>query len=209
MVHSQHLAFAYPHQPLLTFPDVVCQAGETLLILGRSGKGKTTLLQLLAGLRQVQQGTISIAGIDLASLSAQERDRFRGRHIGLVFQQSHFLRALTVGENLLLAQHLAGMPHDKGRIQQLLDQLGVGDKLHQKPFRLSVGEQQRVAIARALLNQPHMILADEPTSALDDHHCEEVLQLLQNQSREVGAALLIVTHDNRLKSKIPHHIELV
>ena len=209
MVKSHQLVFAYPGQAQMQFPDVQCASGESMLILGRSGKGKTTLLQLLAGLRRPQSGSIKIGGTEITRLSGRLLDQFRGQHIGLVFQQSHFLRALTVEENLLLAQKLAGLPANKAKIAQLLSQLGLTGKLHQKPSRLSVGEQQRVAIARAILNQPNMILADEPTSALDDHHCEEVATLLQNQAREAGAALLIVTHDYRLKEKIPKQIELV
>jgi ABC-type lipoprotein export system ATPase subunit len=209
MVKSHQLVFAYPGQPQMQFPDVRCASGESMLILGQSGKGKTTLLQLLAGLRRPQSGSIKIGGTEITRLSGRALDQFRGKHIGLVFQQSHFIRALTVEENLLLAQKLAGLPADKTKIVQLLSQLGLPQKLQKKPNQLSVGEQQRVAIARAILNQPNMILADEPTSALDDHHCEEVAGLLQNQAREAGAALLIVTHDYRLKKKIPKQIELV
>lgn len=208
MVRSQALRFAYPQQAPLAFPDLQCQGGESMLILGRSGKGKTTLLQLLAGLRKPQAGSVFIGETELHQLKAQELDRFRGRHIGLIFQQSHFVRALTVEENLLLAQKLAGLVPDREKIRSLLSQLGIEEKLGNKTFRLSVGEQQRAAIARALLNNPKMILADEPTSALDDYHCQEVVELLQQQAEAAGAALLIVTHDNRLKDQIPNQISL-
>ena len=113
-----------------------------------------------------------------------------------------------MGENLALAQQLAGMQTDYRRIAKLLDRLNVGHKIDSKPDRLSVGEQQRVAIARALVNSPELILADEPTSALDDENCEQVLHLLTEQAESVKATLLIVTHDGRLKDKISKQIRL-
>lgn len=192
----------------MAFPDIACQRGEHWLLLGQSGSGKTTLLHLLGGLLSPKSGAVMVGGTDLASLSGGARDRFRGQRVGIIFQQSHFVRALTVEENLLLAQQLAGLAPDRKRARNLLDQLNVGHKTHSKPDQLSVGEQQRVAIARAVINQPAVILADEPTSALDDSNCDEVLQLLQTEANAVEAALLIVTHDGRLKNKFSNSIQL-
>jgi len=178
------------------------------LLLGRSGSGKTTLLQLLGGLRTPQKGKVVVAGTEIKSLSAAQLDQFRGKHIGIVFQQSHFVKALNVQENLLLAQQLAGEKPSKERAIELLDRLSLKHKLHAKTSDLSQGEQQRVAIARALMNHPEIILADEPTSALDDYNCEEVIKLLKDQAVAENATLLIVTHDERLKSQFDKSVEL-
>lgn len=208
MLRTTDLTFAYNSTTHLTFPDLHCGAGEHWLLLGQSGSGKTTLLHLLAGLRRPTSGQIHIKDTDISRLSGAELDRFRGQHIGLVFQRSHFLRALSVRDNLATAQQLAGLPVDYQRIRTLLEQLNVSHKLHQRPDQLSVGEQQRVDIARAIINQPAIILADEPTSALDDVNAEQVIQLLQQQAAAVDATLLIVTHDNRLKGVLDKQVVL-
>lgn len=208
MLTVQDLQHAYPSGNPIRFPDFFCGKGEHWLLLGQSGKGKTTLLHLLGGLLTVQKGKIRIGNTYLNDLRRSEMDRFRGQHIGIIFQRAYFVRALTVGENLALAQSLAGLPIQWNRIQKLLDQLNVGDKAHSKPDALSLGEQQRVAIARAIINRPAVILADEPTSALDDENTAEVIRLLEEEARSVDATLLVVTHDNRLKSHFPKQIQL-
>ena len=208
MLSTQQLKYTYPGNTAFQFPDIGCGRGEHWLLLGQSGSGKTTFLHLLGGLLSPQSGAIALDGTDMAKLSGAKLDRFRGKHIGIIFQRSHFVKALTVGENLALAQELAGLPADYARIAKLLDRLNVGQKIDRKPDRLSVGEQQRVAIARALINSPELILADEPTSALDDENCDQVLQLLIEQAEAVKATLLIVTHDGRLKEKFANQIQL-
>lgn len=208
MLTVQDLQHTYPSGNPIRFPDFFCGKGEHWLLLGQSGKGKTTLLHLLGGLLTVQKGKIRIGNTYLNDLRRSEMDRFRGQHIGIIFQRTYFVRALTVGENLALAQSLAGLPIQWNRIQKLLDQLNVGDKAHSKPDALSLGEQQRVAIARAIINRPAVILADEPTSALDDENTAEVIRLLEEEARSVDATLLVVTHDNRLKSHFPKQIQL-
>ena len=208
MLRTQGLNFVYPQGERLTFPDLLCNDGEHCLILGQSGSGKTTLLHLIAGLRTVQSGSIVLNDTKMNELSAGQLDRFRGRNIGIVFQQSHFVRSLTLEENLGLAQRLAGLPVNHSRISSILAQLNLAHKLRAKPDALSIGEQQRAAIARAVLNQPALILADEPTSALDDANTEQVIQLLQEQAASVNATLLIVTHDNRLKTRFEQQIQL-
>ena len=145
----------------------------------------------------------------MTKLSTRELDLFRGRHIGLVFQRSHFVSSLTVGDNLRLSQYLAGEPQNQERIESILNRLKLGDKLRQKTQKLSVGEQQRVAIARAVLNDPDVILADEPTSALDDTNAAEVMNLLEEEAQQAKAALIIVTHDKRLKDRITQRVELI
>ncbi len=208
MLHSQGLHFSYDSQTIFSFPDIYCPKGEHLIILGQSGKGKTTLLHLLAGFLTADAGSIRIGAQDITQLPTAGLDYFRGKNIGIVFQKSHFVSALNVQDNLLLAQYLAGVKQDRLRIKQLLSRLNLAHKLHKKPKRLSQGEQQRVAIARAVINQPRMILADEPTSALDDANCQEVILLLKEQAAEADASLIIVTHDHRLKTEFEHQVHI-
>ncbi len=155
-----------------------------------------------------RNGSVQVADTDLGKISSSKLDKFRGKQIGIIFQKAHFVKALTVEENLVLAQQLAGLPVNRGRIAELLSHLNVEHKLKSKPNQLSQGEQQRVAIARALVNKPKVILADEPTSALDDVNCDEVIKLLEREAKEVGATLLVVTHDGRLKEKFNKQIHL-
>lgn len=208
MLHSSDLTFRYPGGETMHFPDLACAGGETRLLLGKSGSGKTTMLQLLAGLRRPTSGNVTIRGQSLSALSGAALDHFRGQHIGIIFQTAHFLQALTVAENLRLAQRLAGHPVSEDRVRELLAQLDLAEKADALPGRLSVGQQQRVAIARALINEPAVLLADEPTSALDDANTRQVVSLLQEQAGRVGATLLIVTHDNRLTDIIPQQTHL-
>lgn len=208
MLKTRSVSFAYNASQSFSFPDITVNDGEHTLILGNSGKGKTTYLHLLAGLLLPSSGDVIIRTTSLTSLKGQALDRFRGQHIGIIFQQSHFVKSLSVERNLLLAQYLASVPQDQERILHLLNRLGVGDKLKENTSRLSVGEQQRVAIARAMLNRPEIILADEPTSSLDDENTHQVIQLLKEQAEEVQASLIIVTHDQRLKDEFINRIEL-
>lgn len=208
MLRTAGLEFSYNGKEAFQFPDIHCRKGEQWLLLGLSGSGKTTLLHLLGGLLAARRGSIFIAGTDLTGLSAARLDKFRGQHIGIIFQKPHFVRALTVEENLALAQHMAGLPVSHNRIVDLLDHLQVGHKLRSKPDNLSAGEQQRVAIARALINKPDILLADEPTSALDDVNCRQVISLIEREASEAGATLLVVTHDGRLKDHFRNQITL-
>ena len=209
MLASKGLKFSYKNSSTsLSFPDFECKTGEQWLLLGQSGSGKTTLLHLLAGMRTPTEGSIQVNDTILNELPPNQKDRFRGKHIGIIFQQPHFVRSLNVFENLSLAQNLAGFPTDRAAIQNILEHLNVGHKITSKTSELSVGEQQRVNIARAMINRPSVLLADEPTSALDDDNTQQVIDLLIKQAAEVNATLLIVTHDNRLKSIFEKQIEL-
>lgn len=208
MLSVKSLEHRYDEDTKISFPDFSCEKGGRLLILGQSGCGKTTLLNLMGGMLLVQQGEIYIADEPIHAMSQQKLDRFRGKNIGFVFQKPHFIQALSVFENVCLASSLSGIPQDKLRVKNLLDKLGIGHKANKLPGALSAGEQQRVSIARALINKPALLLADEPTSALDDYHCEQVIHLLQQTAEEDRATLLVVTHDHRIKSVFSNTITL-
>jgi len=208
MLQASGITYTYNGGLKLSFPDISCPAGEHWLLLGQSGSGKTTLLHLLAGLRTPGTGSVRVGGTDISQLRASKLDKFRGRNIGIVFQEPHFMRALTVEENLALTQSLSGQIVDKNKIHILLDRLNLSHKIKSYPKALSQGEKQRVAIARALVNDPVLILADEPTSALDDKNTREVVSLLEEQATAADATLLVVTHDNRLKEQFPNQITL-
>lgn len=208
MLKTRSVFFAYNEQTEFGFPDIELAPGKNLLVLGESGIGKTTLLHLLAGLLQPKSGSVELMGTMLHELSSARLDRFRGRHIGLVFQRPHFVQALSIQENLALVQYLAGKPQDKKRIREVLDGLGIGHKLREKPHHLSQGEQQRAAIALAVINNPQLILADEPTSSLDDKNSAKVAALLKEQASATGAQLVIITHDQRLKDQFQNTLLL-
>ncbi len=206
LLDAKSLQYAHPGQAVITFPNVRVDAGESLLILGKSGSGKTTLLNLLAGLLSPNRGEVVLDGVKLSSLSGQKLDLFRGKNIGIVFQKPHLIAALSVRQNLELAHFFS---KKKGQeINRLLSDLGIAEKGNSSVLTLSEGEAQRVSIARALATSPKLILADEPTSSLDDENTEKVIQLLKAQSARIGAALVIVTHDQRVKNQISHFIEV-
>jgi ABC-type lipoprotein export system ATPase subunit len=210
MIRTQALRYSYTkdtHQAF-TFPDISCNEGETLLILGGSGKGKTTLLHLMGMLLTPLDGTVEICQQITQHLSVSETVKFRAKHIGIVYQKPHFVQSLSVLDNLLLANYLAGEKVAKQRAESLAESLGFSPHLHKKTTELSQGEQQRVSIARALMNKPSVILADEPTASLDDENCRKVIELLTQQTKEINASLVVVTHDQRLKDVFSNQIHL-
>lgn len=208
MIQTQNLAFSYQGKVNFNFPNINSNSGQTLLITGGSGKGKTTLLHLLGGLLRPQSGTILIEETPIENLSDKKLDSFRGKNIGLVLQQSHFVEAFTVLENVILASWLATGKKAEEKAKSLLEHLGLCDQMNKLTSQLSIGQQQRVSIARALINEPKLLLADEPTSSLDDENAFKVADLLSELSKEYGAALIIVTHDQRLKDRFPNQITL-
>lgn len=209
MISTKDIRFSYRKEHEFIFPDLYCEAGNTLLITGDSGKGKTTYLHILAGLLPPSKGAISIDKTSISSLTEKETDVFRGKHIGVVFQKSYFMAALTVLENLEMASWLATGHKNTLRAKNLLTQLGIENQISKLPSQLSIGQQQRVSIARALMNEPKVLLADEPTSSLDDKNAEKVIDLLTTLSKEYKAALLIVTHDSRIKERFNNKITLI
>ncbi|GAB5519665.1 MAG: ABC transporter ATP-binding protein [Rhodothermales bacterium] len=193
---------------VLELPFFRGQQGEHWMLQGLSGSGKSTLLHIMGGLLRPTSGTVTVAGQDLSDLSDAALDQFRGRHIGIIFQQLHLLRTLTVAQNLLAAQYMAGLSQDKKRVHAVLDSLDIGDKAKAYPDELSLGQQQRIAIGRAVVNAPKIILADEPTSALDDIRSTQVVDLLKAQAEVNNATLVVATHDQRIKPYFPHHLTL-
>ncbi len=208
MLLTRDIEFAYGPTTGFRFPDVDLKKGEHWLITGPSGCGKTTFLHLMAGLLRPDKGYVRINGVDITSLNPSRVDRIRGTEIGIVFQTPHFIRSLTVAENILIAMYLNGLKEDKNRVTELLTQLNIREKFDSKPNQLSQGELQRLSIARALINRPSVILADEPTSSLDDDNCEEAVSLLKKQAEATGVTLAVISHDNRLRSIFDNVIHL-
>lgn len=208
MIEVSGLTYSYPGGRQLQYPGFALQPGEAMLLLGPSGCGKTTLLHMLAGLLRPHSGQVSIQGTHLSSQSERALDRFRGQHIGIIFQRSYFVQSITVKDNILLAPYLAGKKSRSQDLDTLCSRLGIRHLLHKLPAQLSVGEQQRAGIARALLHKPALLLADEPTSSLDDHNAATVGQLLLDLAQQNQAALVVVTHDERLKQLFANQLTL-
>jgi ABC-type lipoprotein export system ATPase subunit len=146
--------------------------------------------------------------IDLARLSEAQRDVFRGQHVGYVFQTHHLLPGFTALENVLLGMSFTGRRHDPQWARHLLNEVGLSDRVDYKPEKLSVGQQQRVAVARALANRPRLVLADEPTGALDPGNAQSVLELIRKLCTEIGASLLLVSHDQAITRQLPRVVTL-
>ena len=195
----------YASGPELAFADLEVTQGATLLLTGTSGSGKSTWLALAAGLLPASSGHMTVAGQALDQLSKINSDAWRARTIGFLPQKLHLSAALTVHENLELAQWAAGQTTDNNRIAEALTALGVQDLSKRKPSQLSGGQAQRVALARAVLLQPEVILADEPTASLDDEACHAAVSLLSDTAQRLKATLVIATHDSRVKK----HLEAV
>lgn len=170
------------------------RSGEFVAVMGDSGSGKTTFLNLLAGLDQADAGVLRVAGEEPARLSAAELGEYRRRNTAMVFQDFNLLATLTALENVLMPAWLRGERPDEARARAVLERVGLGDKLGNAPEALSGGEMQRVSIARAVFLQPRLLLADEPTGSLDSRNSREVLALLREVNQEYGLAILMVTH---------------
>ena len=194
--------------PVIDVESFTLADGEHVALVGGSGTGKTTLLHLIAGILAPDSGHIRFDGVDVAALGEAERDVFRGRTIGYVFQTHHLLPGFTALENVLLGMSFTGRAHDPNWARHLLVEVGLSDRLHYKPDRLSVGQQQRVAVARVLANRPRLVLADEPTGALDPRNAQAVLELIRKLCTEVGASLLLVSHDPTVTAQFPRVVSL-
>jgi putative ABC transport system ATP-binding protein len=196
-VRALSKAYAGPRRrEVLHNVDLELQPGQYVAIMGESGIGKSTLLNLVAGLDQPDSGSVTLQGQDLAELSDDARTRLRRSHMGFVFQAFHVLPYLTVFQNVALPLRLLGtdLREVAARVQWMLDAVGLGERAGSMPRELSGGELQRVAIARALVHRPKLVLADEPTGNLDPESANQVLGLLREQVKGSGAAGILVTH---------------
>ncbi|MCX2492530.1 ATP-binding cassette domain-containing protein [Pedobacter sp. PF22-3] len=202
MIRVSSLAHVYDKGRRLKFPCWEIGDMEQWLLLGASGSGKSTLLNIISGLLKPSQGAVLINGTDLYTLPVRGLDRFRGRHIGIIFQRPHLIRSLDVLDNLELAAVMAGLPIDHERNRSLLADLGISDLAKNYPDQLSQGQLQRVSVARALVNKPDLLIADEPTSSLDDENANQVIKMLTTQAKDNGAALIIATHDSRVRDHL-------
>ncbi|NQT41327.1 MAG: ABC transporter ATP-binding protein [Planctomycetes bacterium] len=180
--------------PILDIADYHVSPGEQVVVVGRSGCGKTTLLHVISGISRPDSGRVKLDNIDLTVLTEAECDRYRAERIGYVFQTFNLLAGFSALENVLLAMRFTGRRVDADRARQLLDRVGLAHRVTHKPAQLSVGEQQRVAVARALANRPKLLLADEPTANVDSGHQQQVVDLLRETCREEKVALVMVTH---------------
>lgn len=198
MIQTAALAYAYPQGPHLAFPDVDVPQGAVLLLSGPSGCGKSTWLALVAALVAPTAGRLTVAGQDLNALKSVAADAWRAGAIGYLPQRLHLSAALSVYQNLAMAQWAAGQPEDAARIHAALAALGVDALALRKPSQLSGGQAQRVALARAVLLQPKVVLADEPTASLDDAAAAAAVGLLLATAQAQNATLVIATHDARV-----------
>lgn len=179
------------------------EEGEFTAVVGPSGSGKTTFLNMLGGLDRPTSGTVKIGGTNVWELSSRKLIDFRMNNIGFVFQSYNLIPVLTAGENVEFIMHLQGKPKKEReeRTKELLEAVGIGDRINSRPSKLSGGQQQRVAVARALASKPEFILADEPTANLDSHATSELLELMAVMNKKYNTTFIFATHDQRVMDK--------
>jgi len=183
--------------------DLKIEAGEFTAVVGPSGSGKTTLLNIVGGLDEPTEGEVFIDGVKITGLSGKEKTDFRMKNIGFVFQAYNLIPVFTAKENVEFILHLQGKPkaERERRTKELLEAVGLGDRMDSRPNKLSGGQQQRVAVARALASKPKFILADEPTANLDSKSTDNLLEIMEKLNREENITFLFSTHDQRVVSK--------
>jgi putative ABC transport system ATP-binding protein len=184
--------------PILNIDRFEIGSAEQVVLVGSSGGGKTTLLNVIAGITTPDSGQVTIDGTDVTRLSEPGRDLFRAHRIGFVFQTFNLLPAFTALENVLLGMSFSQGRQDRSQALELLKRVGLSHRLHHHPNKMSVGEQQRVSVARALANKPSLLLADEPTANVDTANQENILQLIREACRENEVSLLLVTHSTEV-----------
>jgi putative ABC transport system ATP-binding protein len=208
LVHLSQIEFSYPGAtlPTLRIPEFTVEAGERIFLFGPSGTGKSTFLEILAGVLVPQIGEVRLLGQKLHEMSPAARDQFRADHVGYVFQSFNLIPYLNVRENIELPLHISARRRSRLKlasvnveVRRLAEGLGIGELLERSVTELSVGQQQRVAVARALIGSPEIILADEPTSALDMDHRARFLKLLFSMAKESGTTVLFVSHDRSIQ----------
>jgi putative ABC transport system ATP-binding protein len=208
LVEATGIRHARSGRTVLSLPDWRLKAGEHALVLGPSGSGKTTLINIITGLLSPTEGRLAIAGEPMSSLPPAARDALRRRTIGLVFQTLRLIPALSVTENIAIAQHIATGRSDAAEIAAIIARVGLAHRADAKPRALSQGEGQRAAIARALITRPRLVVADEPTSALDDANAAAMIDLLFETADATGATLLVATHDGRIADRFGNRLQL-
>lgn len=209
LVAARGLSHARNGRTVMQIGDWTLDAGRHALLLGPSGSGKTSFINIVTGLLTPSAGELWIAGEPMSKLSPAARDALRRRTIGLVFQTLRLIPALSITENLALAQKLALGSVDRGEIARLIDRVGLSHRADARPRQMSQGEGQRAAIARALVTRPRLLVADEPTSALDDANAARMIDLMFEAAEATGATLLIATHDGRIAHRFANRLDLV
>jgi lipoprotein-releasing system ATP-binding protein len=200
IIEAIHISKSFGSLQVLKGISVTIRKGEIVTIVGASGAGKTTFLQIMGTLLKTTDGIVRINGNNISELREKELSRFRNRHIGFVFQFHHLLPEFTALENVSIPAFIAGVPKQTAlkRATEILEFLALGHRLDHKPSELSGGEQQRVAVARALINNPDVVLADEPSGNLDSHNKKELHELFFTLRTRLNQTFVIVTHDNEL-----------
>lgn len=201
-----NLSYSFDKTITLSFPDGSIHRGESLAIIGSSGSGKSTWLQLLSGILPLQSGEVHFDSHPLHNTSRRERDQLRSKYLGIVFQKNHFLENLTIQDNLSLPSYAQKSAFDTALVNDLCEKLKVFHLLDKKPRDCSVGELQRLSIIRTMSTRPSFILADEPTSALDDKNAEAILEVFETIQKSMNVGIIIVTHDQRVKSRVSNVI---
>jgi putative ABC transport system ATP-binding protein len=208
LVKTEGLSHDVDGKRIMAIGDWQQAKGDHALVLGPSGSGKTTFINAVTGLITPSAGRVFVNGEEISALGASARDDLRRRTIGLVFQTLRLIPALSVRQNLALAQRIATGGHDPSAIEALLNRVGLSHRSDARPRTLSQGEGQRAAIARALITRPKLVVADEPTSALDDANASAMVDLLFETAAATGATLLVATHDTRIAPRFSTVVRL-
>ena len=198
MLISENISFSIDWQKLFSDINFKIETGKDLLITGPSGIGKTTLLSILSGLQKPTHGNVLYNDINLYNLAENKIDEFRGKQLGIIFQNFNLINTFTIKQNLQLV-NTALNKKDNNHIYELLKRVGLADKSHIKVSNLSIGEKQRVAVARAFIGKPKWIFCDEPTSSLDDKNTAIIINLIKEESLRYKASLVLITHDKRIQ----------
>ena len=201
MLTCENISFDIEGHNLFSNINLNLKSQKDLLITGPSGIGKTTLLSILCGLQKPTNGSIIYNDIDLYNLAENEVDNFRGKNLGIVFQNFNLINSFTVKQNLEIAANAIGNK-SSDQYFNLLDRVGLADKSHKKVANLSIGEKQRLAVARAFVGEPQWIFCDEPTSSLDDKNANIIANLIKEESSRCKASLVLITHDSRIQTLI-------